>query len=100
MNLRTAASVLFVTAAWAAPQLRLDNSARPIRYTLDLTLIPEQDDFSGKIDIALQLNLPTSEIWLNATGLAIDAARLATAGWSVDGKAKSGGKDFTGIVLS
>jgi len=35
------------------PRLRLGDNVRPTRYSLDLTLDPERDDFSGVIAISM-----------------------------------------------
>ncbi len=99
MKLGALSLLLSVTASWAAPPLRLGNAVLPTKYTLDLTLVPELDDYSGKIVIDLDVRYPVGELWLNATDLTIDQASLTTVGWSIDGKAEPGANDVVGIVL-
>ena len=63
-----------VTVAAAAPsldppKLRLDGSARPIRYAVELTIVPDRDTFRGSVDISIEVRAPAEVIWLNAIGL-------------------------------
>ena len=81
------------------PRLRLGDHIRPVRYALDLTLDPERDDFSGSVDIDLQLRSPAAVIWLNATDLSIEQATLRSGGSVAQGQARPGGKDFVGIAF-
>lgn len=48
-----------------APTLRLPKLATPQRYAVDLTLIPQDETFSGKVDIELAVAAPTQVLWLN-----------------------------------
>lgn len=48
-----------------APTLRLPKLAAPQRYALDLTLVPAEETFTGRIDIDLNILEPTSVLWLN-----------------------------------
>src|SRR5947209_6041903 len=81
------------------PRLRLGDHIRPVRYELDLTLDPERDDFSGSVDIDLQLRSPAAVIWLNATDLSIEQATLRSGGSVAQGQARPVGKDFVGIAF-
>lgn len=87
----------FVLLAEDAPKLRLDGRAVPERYAADLTLIPGQDEFTGKIDIAISVVRPFSVLWLNASALTISKATLSAGGKSWTGKALPGGDDFAGL---
>src|SRR5687767_15324937 len=51
------------------PSLRLPETARPLRYAAELTLTPNQDTFTGAIQIELELRQPTKILWLNAKEL-------------------------------
>ena len=73
----------------APPKLRLGDSVRPLRYRLDLTVIPRQDDFAGKIEIDLDVRQATDAVWLNSRGLTIDSAELTAGGHSQPAKAQS-----------
>ena len=71
---------LIALAAPAPPKLRLPAGVHPTRMALDLTIIPGQPRFSGKVDIDLALDAPTTLVWLNATELTVDAAELRAGG--------------------
>lgn len=81
----------------APPKLRLGDSVRPLRYRLDLTVIPRQDDFAGKIEIDLDVRQATDAVWLNSRGLTIDSAELTAGGHSQPAKAQSSGTEFVGF---
>ena len=53
-------------ASLEPPKLRLGDDVRPVRYRLDLTLVPEQDTFTGRIEIDLDIRKSTGIVWLNA----------------------------------
>ena len=59
---------VLATSAFAAgpPKLRLPDDVVPVRYHLDLTVIPEQDHFAGKIEIELDVRKTADTVWLNA----------------------------------
>src|SRR5207253_3140125 len=59
-----------------APKLRLPEVARPLRYTLDLTIDPAKDTFSGHVDIQIEMKAPVGTLWLNGTDLQISSATL------------------------
>ena len=58
--------VITLASAAEPPKLRLGDDVQPRRYRLELAVIPEQDNFSGSIDIDLDIRRPTDLIWLNA----------------------------------
>ncbi len=68
-------SLLSMTAEAAPadtiPQGRLPRQAVPVAYRLDLTLLPEQDHFSGHVEIDVDLKSATDTIWINGRGLAV-----------------------------
>src|ERR1035438_6484022 len=75
------AILLLAACAFAEPpKLRLGDDVRPVRYRLDLTVIPQQDTFTGTIEIDLQVRKATDAVWLNARDLTIDAAQLTVGG--------------------
>jgi alanyl aminopeptidase len=56
------------------PKLRLDGSAQPSSYAVDLTIVPDRDTFHGSVDISVDIRTPADVIWLNAIGLQIQEA--------------------------
>jgi alanyl aminopeptidase len=59
-----------------SPTLRLDDSVRPTHYGAELTLVPNQDSFTGTVLIDVELSTPKSVIWLNALNLTITSAGI------------------------
>src|SRR5450755_287252 len=76
-------SIFSHQAAWAgdsepqAPQFRLPTTAVPSHYNVRLTIVPNEDRFSGSVDIDIKFSEPTSVLWLNAQALTIEKATLA-----------------------
>jgi cytosol alanyl aminopeptidase len=83
----------------APPDLRLGDSARPRHYALDLTIVPSEDDFSGKVDIDLELREPKALLWLNATELEIRRASIRVGSESIAARPVAGNKDFVGLAF-
>ncbi len=81
------------------PELRLPKHARPVRYAAELTVIPTQETFQGKIDIDLEVTTATSLLWLNATELKISSAQLTQAGSTMAARVVPGGADFAGFAF-
>jgi len=51
----------------------LPDGTRPTRYRLSLTIIPEQDRFSGTAAIGIELDAPSASIWMHGQGLDVTA---------------------------
>jgi alanyl aminopeptidase len=95
------AFLLVAVCAFAGPPtLRLGDDVRPVRYRLDLTVIPQQDTFTGKIEIDLEVRKPTDVVWLNSRGLTIDAAELTTGGRALSAKVQTSGTEFAGFTAA
>lgn len=62
------------------PTLRLPADVHPGAEAIELTVQPEHDTFSGKVDIDVQLDRPRQSLWLHARGLHVTAASLTPAG--------------------
>lgn len=59
-----------------APSLRLPAVARPLQYEARLSVDPNKDDFSGDLQIDVELLKNTSILWLNGTDLEIKSAEI------------------------
>jgi cytosol alanyl aminopeptidase len=82
------------------PKLRLDGSAQPTRYAVDLTIVPDRDTFHGSVDISIDVRTPTEVVWLNAIGLDIqDAAFHPESGPALPAKTVPGGDQFLGFAF-
>ncbi|NND36620.1 MAG: M1 family peptidase, partial [Gammaproteobacteria bacterium] len=57
-----------------APDGKLPDNVRPLAYRLDLLLDPRRDDFSGRVEIDMQLDDPADRIWMHGHELAVSAA--------------------------
>ena len=94
---------LFTFAALAIPSapptLKLDDTVRPVRYDVDLTIIPGEKGFSGTVNIDVQLMEPSSLVWLNATALIFDEAVVRVTEHSYPAAVESGGPGFVALRL-
>ncbi|MBL0220149.1 MAG: M1 family metallopeptidase [Myxococcales bacterium] len=70
-------------AAPTPPALRLPTGVRPTANTVELTIDPASEDFTGSISTSIAVDEPTSVIWLNG-----DELELATATATVGGVAQ------------
>ncbi len=106
MQTRLAASLLALLAfsAYAdtgaePPKFRLPDTARPVRYAIELTIVPGEDTFHGVADIELTVSHSTPVLWLSATDLRIEAASLRTSGAGRTARVVAGGSDFVGFAF-
>lgn len=83
----------------APPALRLPPVGRPVRYDLDLWIDPRAPTFRGTVGIDLEVLQPTTVVWLNATELTVDSAKLEAAGGAFVPRVVPGGDDFVGFVF-
>jgi alanyl aminopeptidase len=60
-----------------APSGRLPRDVRPLRYSLDLTVLPHQENFSGVAEIVIALSRPRDLIYLHANELDVREATVA-----------------------
>jgi alanyl aminopeptidase len=97
IRLSLAIASLAAALAQQPPQLRLGHAVEPVRYAVDLTIVPAEDTFSGTIDIALKVREATPLIWLNAKDLTIREATLQAGGAAMAARVVEGGTDFVGF---
>ncbi|HVT60125.1 MAG TPA: M1 family metallopeptidase [Thermoanaerobaculia bacterium] len=83
-----------------APLLRLAGQAAPVRYAAELWIDPSATKFAAAIVIDLELKEPTSLLWLNASGLAIEQAALTVAGRQIAAQVVPGNGDFVGFAFA
>ncbi len=82
------------------PKFRLPaDVVGPTRYHVDLTLVPDQDSFTGAIDIELEFKKPSSVLWLNAEKLEIKDMALTVGGEEVTGKVITEPHDYVGVAF-
>ncbi len=80
------------------PKFRLPGDVvAPVRYALDMTVIPDQDTFTGAVEIKLDFKQATPVLWLNAERLQIKNASLVTDGGAVAAKILTEPHDYVGF---
>jgi len=60
------------------PLGQLGNAVQPLAYRLDLTIVPEREDFSGSAEIDVELAEATAVMYLHGNGLKVSSASLTT----------------------
>ncbi len=78
------------------PTVRLDGNIQPTGYSIDLSITPDKDTFSGTADIAIKATHPANFFWINAAGLEFKTVTLNGAAVKVI----PGNADFTGFSLA
>ena len=82
------------------PKFRLAaHEVGPVRYRLDLTVVPDQDTFTGAIEIDLQLAKSTSVLWLNGERLTVKDATLTVGHEKLAAKVISEPIDYVGFAF-
>ncbi len=81
------------------PALRLPDAVRPVRYRPTLTVVPDQDGFTGVIEIDLDVLAATSVVWLNAQDLQLSRAEARARGATLPGRVLAQPKDIVGIAF-
>ena len=85
----------------APPKFRLPGDVvGPLRYAVDLTVVPDQDTFTGAVDIQLNFKQSTSVLWLNAEKLKVKDATLTAGGAIVPLKVVPVDKDYVGFAFA
>jgi len=84
----------------APPVLRLPGTARPLHHALELHIVPTEPGFSGSILIDVQLDEPTSLLWLNATELIVDEVEIVEGDRRTGATVVPGDEDFIGVAFA
>lgn len=88
-------------ASWAqqSPELRLPETAKPLRMQLDLSIQAEDPAFSGIADIDLRFKEPASILWVNGTEIAVQEASLQIGDETIRPRVLQSQEDFLGFVF-
>jgi alanyl aminopeptidase len=82
------------------PKFRLPaHEVGPIRYRADLTIIPDQDTFTGVVEIDLQFATSTSILWLNSERLIVKDATLTVGDEKLAAKVIPEPMDYVGFAF-
>jgi alanyl aminopeptidase len=73
-------SVAGLCAFCAPPDFFLPGGVTPTRHTIELTIDPARSTFRGWARIAIELQKPQSEVWLNGKDLVVTSASIEFAG--------------------
>ncbi len=79
------------------PSFRLPTTVAPQHYSLNLTVAPDQDTFTGAVDIDLNFKDASSVLWLNADKLTVSDATLTVNGRTISAKVLPQPKDLVGF---
>ncbi len=79
------------------PPFRLPTGTFPLRYSLNLTVVPDQDTFTGAVDIDLNFKETSSALWLNAEKITVTDAALTLNGHTLIAKVIPQPKDLVGF---
>src|SRR5258708_6579940 len=71
------------------PQFRLPTFAAPVHYSVNLTVIPDKDTFTGTVDIDLNYKEASSVLWLNAEKITVKTGTLTFGGRTLTAKVTS-----------
>jgi alanyl aminopeptidase len=83
------------------PKLRLPaDVATPVRYRGELTAIPDQDTFTGTVEIDLRFAKSAPILWLNAQKLTVKEATLTVGGEKVDAKVRAQPEEYIGFSFA
>ena len=83
------------TAA-GVPLGKLPGTVRPQAYRLDLTVNPDKERFSGKVEIDARLEVPSAVVYLHGRNLAMHRASALVAGKTVEATWKQ--EDPSGVA--
>jgi len=79
------------------PKLRLPDNVRPVRQSVELTLVPTEEFFGGKTRIDVTITKSTRVIWLNVDGLTIERAEVLMKEMTLPAKLIVGDPNFVGL---
>jgi alanyl aminopeptidase len=84
------------TAEPALPRGPLGADVVPVRYRLDMTIVPDADTFSGAVAIDVEIAHPSRVIWLHGKGLDVREVRVESGGRRIDARYRE--VDPTGVA--
>ncbi len=102
MNLRSAALLIAlagVSVAAEPPKFRLPDTASPVRYAVDLTVVPGESAFHGTVNIEFTVSESTPVLWLSAAELTVESATLRAGGTTRAAAVTPGGESFVGFAF-
>jgi cytosol alanyl aminopeptidase len=95
--LSLACSAAFAASDPQPPAFRLPTFAAPQHYSVVLTVAPDQDTFTGSVDIDLTFKEASQVLWLNAEKLTVKDATITAGGQSSKATVIPQPKDLVGF---
>ena len=84
----------------APPKFRLPaDVAAPVRYGVDLAVVPDQDTFTGAVDITIRFAKSTPVLWLNAEKLSVKDASITAGGEKQSARIITEPHDYVGFAF-
>ena len=90
-------SCCFAAKAPEPPTLRLSGTVVPVRYSIDLKIVPGTDLFEGSAHISVSFKHAENLVWLNATKLNIKQANFESSGKTIPATVLPGNDNFAGL---
>jgi aminopeptidase N len=81
------------------PALRLPDTVQPVRYELDLKLIPAEPTFSGAVAIDVDVREPVRQVWLHGQDLEVTKARVETGARTLEARVATASDGRLGLLL-
>jgi cytosol alanyl aminopeptidase len=75
-----AATDVEAAAALPMPTGRLGDAVAPTHYRLDLTILPGEETFRGRVEIDVDIREPSPVIWLHGNRLSVREVTLSASG--------------------
>jgi len=79
---------LDLEGAAGAARLRLPQDVKPLAYTLELSVLPQREVFSGRTQISVELLAPRREVWLHGQRLQVKEVRAVSEDEVTSGRYK------------
>ncbi len=88
-----------LSALPAPPSFLLPDGVTPKKHTIELTIDPALDTFSGWSRIEVELTKPTAVLWVNAKDLTPQESSVQWQGRTIPASATAAGGEFIGLEL-
>jgi alanyl aminopeptidase len=86
-------------AAPPPPSFLLPDGVIPKKHTVELTVDPSLDSFSGWARIEVELSKSTSVLWVNAKNLTPEESSVSWKGRTLSARASTAGDEFIGLEV-
>ncbi|WP_095987534.1 M1 family metallopeptidase [Cystobacter fuscus] len=83
----------------APPSLRLPDTVRPVRYALELTLLPQEATYPGTVSIDVEVRAPVRQVWLHAQDVEVSSARVEREGHGFEARIATADTGRLGLLL-